>query len=73
MAKKLAVDELLRLACIFAEQDRETFIEAYEKMPNDPARLEAEDVLKQIRAYRKKRWGKPVRAPRRKKRKINRA
>lgn len=56
--KRIPVDELLRLACLYAEQDREGFLNCYSSMPNDPAALEAKAFLDQLRAYRKKRWGK---------------
>lgn len=55
--KKLPEDELLRLACIYAESDREALVAAYEHMPRDPERKRAERFLKQLRAYRLKRWG----------------
>lgn len=51
-------DELLRLACIYAEQDRQAFVEAYASMPNDPAAKKARKFLKALKAYRLKRWGK---------------
>ena len=54
---RLSEDELLRLACIYAEQDRDSFIQAHENMPNDPAAKRARSVLKQLHAYRMRRWG----------------
>ncbi len=51
-------DELLRQACLYAEQDRESFLEAYKRMPSDPVAVEAKKYLKRLRAYRQKRWGK---------------
>ncbi len=56
--KKYSVDELLRLACIYAELDREGFVRAHDNMPNDPAAVKARAFLKELRAYRLKRWGK---------------
>lgn len=53
-----AEDELLRLACIYAESDRESFIQCHEHMPNDPACKRAVRFLSKLRAYRLKRWGK---------------
>ena len=58
MSKKLPVNELLRLACIYAEQDRAAFVAAHEGMEEDPACQKAIDYLKQLRAYRDRRWGK---------------
>jgi len=51
-------DELLRQACIYAEYDRQSFADAYSKDPNNKYKKEAEAFLRQVRAYRKKRWGK---------------
>lgn len=42
--------EIVRLACIYAEQDRESFIEAYERMADDPACVEAMEYLKALRS-----------------------
>lgn len=47
--------ELLRLACIYAEQDRRGFIDSYDK--DEPEAIEAAEFLAQLVAYRKKRWG----------------
>ncbi len=58
MNKNLPVDELLRLACIYAEQDRESIITAYANMPDDPEAVKAGEFLKQLRVYRRKRWGR---------------
>lgn len=55
--------EIVRLACIYAEQDRESFIAAYEHMQDDPACVEALKYLKALRHYQAKRWGKPKRSP----------
>ena len=55
---KLPVSELLRLACIFAEQDREEFLRSYSHIPGDPEAAEAREYLEQLKAYRLKRWGK---------------
>lgn len=57
---KISASELLRLACVYAEQDRESFIVSYSHMPDDPACQEAMAYLKQLKAYRLKRWGKGV-------------
>jgi hypothetical protein len=61
MSAKLSVGELLRLACIWAEQDREAFImaTAHCESPSDvEAREKAEQFIQQVRAYRRKRWGR---------------
>lgn len=59
MSDKLSVDQLLRMACMYADQDRAGFLAAYAHMPNDEAAVEAREFLGQLRAYRRKRWGKP--------------
>ncbi len=56
--RKLSENELLRQACIYAEQDRRSLVQAYDGMENDPVAREAASFVKQIRAYRLKRWGK---------------
>jgi hypothetical protein len=56
--KKLSVNELLRRACYYAEQDRDSFIQAHKHMPNDEFAVEAIEFLSQLKAYRQKRWGK---------------
>lgn len=59
--KKYATSELLRLACIYAEQDRLGLIDAYSgcDSPEDEAmKAEWTEYVKQLRAYRLKRWGK---------------
>ena len=53
-----SVSDLLRLACIYAEQDREAFVAAYEGMEDDPACVEAKEFLERLRAYRRGRWGR---------------
>lgn len=53
---KLKVSELLRLACIYAEDDRLGYADAYPA--GAPERAEALDLVRQLRAYRTKRWGK---------------
>ena len=55
--QRFSVDELLRMACIYAEQDREAFIQAYAGLESDDAAVEAVQFLKQLRSYRRKRWG----------------
>lgn len=57
---KHSVNSLLKLACEYADQDREAFIDCYDSpgFRDDPARLEAIEFLKQLRAYRLNRWGK---------------
>lgn len=55
---KFTEDQILRMACLYAEQDRESFLQAYSHMPRDPAAVKARAFLKTLRAYRLKRWGK---------------
>jgi hypothetical protein len=66
---KLSVNELLRLACLYAERDQEGFIDAMSDLiPDKPGQPEDEDnkaairdaeaFVKQIRAYRLKRWAR---------------
>ena len=53
-------DELLRLACIYAEQDRESYLDAWKDVTDDDAQETKREIrayLKQLRAYRRKRWG----------------
>ena len=58
MAKKrYTVDELLRLACIYAERDRLEYIDSVSHC-EDGEKEEAERFLNELRAYRMKRWGK---------------
>lgn len=54
--KKLSIDELTRLAFVWAEQDRLTLADAC--CEKSPERAEAWDEYKQLKAYRAKRWGK---------------
>lgn len=56
---KLKVDELLRLACIYAETDRQEFLDCIAHCKEDADTIEeTKDFLSQLRAYRLKRWGK---------------
>jgi hypothetical protein len=56
---KLSVDELLRLACVFAEMDREEYLRCVANGgPDSPEYVETAEFLKQLRAYRMRRWGK---------------
>ena len=55
---RMSDDELLRRACLYAERDQEAFVEAYAHMLNDPAAKKAISFLRQLRAYRLKRWGR---------------
>ncbi len=50
--KKMPINELLRLACLYAEQDRNGFIDAHSGMEDEPACVEAVEFLQQLRAYR---------------------
>lgn len=56
MKNKLPIDELLRLACIYAERDQMEYLNAVHADPEEVA--ETREYLRQLRAYRLKRWGK---------------
>jgi 3-dehydroquinate dehydratase len=43
--------EIVRLACIYAVQDRESFIGSYHHMQNHPDCKEAKNYLKKLKAY----------------------
>ncbi len=61
MAKKLPVGELLRLACIYAERDQQEYARCIAKGTDAGMVAEQEETaafLRQLRAYRLKRWGK---------------
>lgn len=62
MPKKLTVDEMLRLACCYAERDQEAFLAAMDncrgRAEDDEIIARAEEFIKKVRAYRLKRWGK---------------
>lgn len=55
--KKLSVDELLRLACIYAERDQEEYTRAITGVGMEEELAETEAFIKQLREYRLKRWG----------------
>lgn len=50
------MDELTRLAFVWAEQDRAAMAEAW--ADGTPERAEAESQYAQLKAYRIKRWGR---------------
>lgn len=56
--KKRSVGQLTRLAFIWAEGDRIALMDAYEHMQEDETYKEAFDDLKELRAYRLRRWGR---------------
>lgn len=59
--KKLSVSELLRLACVYAELDRESWLHAMANCrgPEDAAEVSRiEAFVAQLREYRLRRWGK---------------
>lgn len=58
--KRLTVDELLRLACLYAEQHQLDYAVAIAGTGDDwdETKAETEQFIKQVRAYRLKRWGK---------------
>lgn len=55
--KKLPVDELTRLAFVWAEQDRLSLADAW-GMDKSPEGREAMSEAAQLRKYRMKRWGR---------------
>ncbi len=56
--KKLPVDELLRLACVYAERDQDAYADATRDCPDDKEfRDHAVAFVEQIREYRLRRWG----------------
>lgn len=55
--KKLSVNELTRLAFVYAEQDRETWLSCAKGEPQEDIERN-EKLLKQLKEYRLKRWGK---------------
>jgi hypothetical protein len=54
--KKIPVDELLRLACIYAEETQREFASCNGE--GTPEYAEAMEFVGQLHAYRVKRWGK---------------
>lgn len=59
--KKLSVSELTRLAFIYAEQDREAYLDAWRGVTDADGKKIKEDtasLIKQLRDYRCKRWGR---------------
>ena len=56
--KKLPIDELLRLACIYAETDREEYQRSIEGAGMEDEKAKTAAFLKQLREYRLKRWGR---------------
>ena len=53
----LPINELLRLACIYAESDRRGFLHAIGDGDDELAK-ETREFIRQIRAYRDRRWGR---------------
>lgn len=59
-AGKLTVSELLRLACIYAETSAQEVLDAHDHCDDESALILKEETrafLKQLRAYRRRRWG----------------
>lgn len=57
----MSVSEMLRLACIYAERDQESYLQAWEHCTDAEAqriKKETAAFIKKLRAYRLKRWGK---------------
>lgn len=60
VVKRLSVSELLRLACCYAEQDRESWLQAMSNCTGPEDRdlvKDQEAFLEQLREYRRRRWG----------------
>lgn len=53
----MKIDEMLRLACLYAEQDRLSLLDAYKNNQDEQVARDAEAFLKKLRKYRIKRWG----------------
>lgn len=56
----MSEDEMLRLACIYAERDQLELLDAWEHCNDrDGKKVKREIIkfLKKLRAYRSKRWG----------------
>lgn len=58
MKKKLSTSELLRRACLYAEQDRLGMIDAYGNDDSEEEVRKSKAFLKQLQTYRLRRWGK---------------
>ena len=61
MSGKLSVSELLRLACLYAEQDRRSWLDAMRNctgVEDADVIQKAETFLAQLQEYRVRRWGK---------------
>lgn len=56
--KKLKIDELTRLAFIWAEQDRAAMADAWPR--GSPERAESQNQRDQLHNYRVKKWGRTV-------------
>lgn len=58
----MTANDLLRLACIYAERDQQAFARAIANCSKYPGRAKDQKAtakfLKELRAYRIKRWGK---------------
>jgi hypothetical protein len=58
--KKLPVKELIRQALIYAEQDREAYLDAISNCndkENQELKEETKSLIKQMKEYRRKRYG----------------
>lgn len=61
MSKKLTIDEMLRLACIYAENDRIAWLSSIDKCEGEYYEKERTETLlfiDAVRTYRIKRWGR---------------
>ena len=57
--RKLPIDELLRLACIYAEEYQLEFLRCISNAGKDDSEvIKTKAFLQQIREYRMRRWGR---------------
>ena len=54
----MKVDELMRLAFLYAEQDREGYLDAISTTDNEGEKAETRALINRLRKYRLKRWGR---------------
>lgn len=55
-SKRIPVDELTRLAFIYAQQDREAMLSCVSESSDEYKKVE--ELVEQLRNYRLKRWGR---------------
>lgn len=54
----MKIDELMRLAFIYAEQDREGYLDAIANTSDEREKDETEALIEALREYRLRRWGR---------------